>query len=109
MSFFVKNRFQRESVISSSSSLSKDSVDSQSSNPVGNEIENNQSKEKTSCSDCLLFFGPLILFVILLIIGIVVFIITQQQIPQHQNNDKFSHGLSCFIEKNFQLRDPFFL
>jgi hypothetical protein len=55
MNFFVN---QRESVISSSSSLSKDSIDSQSSNSFGHKIENNQSKEKTSCFERFLFFGP---------------------------------------------------
>jgi hypothetical protein len=101
MNFFVENRFQRESILSS---LSKDSIDSQSSNSFGYKIENNQTKEKISCSEHFLFFGPLILFLILLISGIIVFIIIQQQTFKHGNKDQFydqfSNGLFYFNEKN---------
>ncbi len=88
---FVENLFQRES---QSSSLS---------NAFGYKIENDQSKEKISCSEHFLFFGSLILFLILLISGIIVFIIMQQQTFKHGNKDQFSNGLFYFNEKELLI------
>jgi hypothetical protein len=101
MNSFIEDRFKRESVISSSSSLSKDSIDSQlsillnQSNSFGYQIEDNrresildeESKEKISFSEQILFFGPLILCLILLISGIIVFIIVEQRNNKNKNKE----------------------
>jgi len=102
MNSFIGDRFKRESVISSSSSLSKDSIDSQlsilltQSNSFGYQIEENKresildeesTKDKISFSEQILFFGPLILCLILLISGIVIFIIIEQRNNKNKNKE----------------------
>jgi len=98
MNSFIKDRFKRESLISSSSSLSNDSIDSQfsiRSNSFGYKIEENprestldeESKGKISFSEQILFFGPLILCLILLISGIIVFIIVEQRNNKNKNKE----------------------
>jgi hypothetical protein len=110
MNNFSEDDFKRESIISYLSTLSKDSIDSElsiildqskyHSDSFGYQIENNrretllneQSKEKVSFSDQFLFFGPLILCLILLISGIVVFIIVEQRNNKNQNKEiKFNY------------------
>jgi hypothetical protein len=76
---FYENHFQRFSTISSASSSSKDSCDSQFDSSI-NHTEKNESevsstkpsKKAIDCSRQILFFGPLILCIILFISGIIV-------------------------------------
>ncbi len=72
MNSFSTDDLKRESVISSSSSLSKESETE--NNPI-----NEESKIRISFSEKCLFFGPLILCFILLISGIILFIIIEQR------------------------------
>jgi hypothetical protein len=122
MNSFFEDYLKRESVISCSSSISKGSNDSQVSNLLNEsncldcEKEktrlNEESKEKVSCSEQLLFFGPLILCVILLISGIIVFIIVEQRNNKHQNKEiqykspfnLTEDGLFQYQSKSFSLR-----
>ncbi|CAF1177124.1 unnamed protein product [Rotaria sordida] len=103
---FTDNHFKRLSMISSVPSSSKDSVDSQLSiklsrsksklDSIGYHIEKNyretslneRSKEKTYCSGQLLFSGPLILCIILLISGILLFIIVGQKSNKYRKKEK---------------------
>jgi hypothetical protein len=105
MNSFDSDHLKRDSIISGSSTLSKDSINSQlsiifhrskfDSDSFGYRIEDNpretilndQSKEKVSFSEELLFFGPLILCLILLISGIVVFILVEQRNNKYKNRE----------------------
>jgi hypothetical protein len=100
-------RLNRYSIISSASSSSKDSIDSQQSfilydlrfksNLIDNKNEkeilsNEQSKDKMSYSRQFLFFGPLVLCLILLISGIIIFIIVGQQNKEELKRTKDKNG-----------------
>ena len=122
MKSLVENRFHRESFISSSSSVatSDESFDSTLSNVLnigyridrGKEIvvENESSKGNGGfyCTQ-LLFFGPLILFLILLISSIAVFFLIQrrEQIKTDEEvkfDGQFPDGLKKFLSKNFHCQ-----
>lgn len=118
MNSFIKDRFKRESLISSSSSLSNDSIDSQfsirlnQSNSFSYKIEENsrestldeQSKGKISFSEQILFFGPLILCLILLISGIVVFIIVEQRNNKNKTKEiKFNYQFNSTPDGLFRF------
>lgn len=121
MNSFNENNLKRESIISSLSS--KDSIESQLSivsnrskvslNSFGFKIEDNRKetllnknyKEKISFSEQLLFFGPLILCLILLISGIILFIIVEQQNNKNENKEiKFNHSLNLMLNGIFKLQ-----
>jgi hypothetical protein len=123
MNSFIKDRFKRESLISSSSSLSNDSIDSQfsirlnQSNSFSYKIEENsrestldeQSKGKISFSEQILFFGPLILCLILLISGIVVFIIVEQRNNKNKIKEiKFNYQFNSTPDGLFRFQKKYF-
>ncbi|CAF3619410.1 unnamed protein product [Rotaria sp. Silwood1] len=103
---FIDDRFKRLSTISSVSSPSQDSIDSQLSiklyqsksklDSIGYNTEKNhreslineRPKENKHCSGQLLFSGPLILCIILLISGIFLFIIVGQKSNKHRKKEK---------------------
>lgn len=99
--------FSRESLQSSSSSgLSEESMDSFGYRKEIS-LENDQSKEKKFDWKHFLFFGPLILFLILLISSIVVFFLIQRRGQIKMNEDmkfdeQFPDGLlTIFMKTRF--------
>lgn len=92
---------ERESL---TSSLSSDGSANDSFNSIDHEKES--SKEKTFCWTQLLFFGPLILFLLLFIGSIAVFFFIQRT-EQIKTNDvlkfdeQFPDGLKRFLSRNF--------
>ena len=109
-----KNDFPRSSLISvTSSSSSKNSVDSQYSNPLESKINgqdsfNKESKEKVDCSRHILFFGPLILCIILLISGIILFIIIGRQNSQTTEKQKQQSYRNKFANPYLSNSDSLF-
>src|SRR5438093_404572 len=118
MNSFFEDNLKRESINSCSSSLSKDSNDSQISTIIFpknslnyKKLNEQQSKEKISYSGQFLFFGPLILCLILLISGFILFIIVEQRNNKQKNteilfNNRFnltSYGLFKFSKSKKQI------
>jgi hypothetical protein len=101
---FYENHFQRFSTISSASSSSKDSCDSQFDSSI-NHTEKNESevsstkpsKKAIDCSRQILFFGPLILCIILFISGIIVFIFIAQQSNKNPKKERKESNRIKFV------------
>ncbi|CAF1347511.1 unnamed protein product [Adineta steineri] len=102
ISFDKKDK--RYSIVSySSSSFSKDSIDSQLS--IIENYSNKESEKKITCSKQFLFYGPLVVCLILLISGIILFMFIEQQHNKHEKEEiirnKIIYPFTSIAHDNF--------